>query len=61
MVTFQSKNRKMKHMHFFCTAHNHISDSWNNIYGNIMFNTVFQDNISIMTMNTTQKYRFYFS
>lgn len=42
-------------MHVMCTGHNGVTDARDNKYGNVVFYTVFQNNIPIMAVDAAQK------
>ena len=46
----------MEHMHVMCTGHNGVTDAWYYKYSNVVFYTVFQNNIPIMAVDAAQKH-----
>lgn len=42
-------------MHVMCTGHNGVTDAWYYKYSNVVFYTVFQNNIPIMAVYAAQK------
>lgn len=45
-----------KHMHVMCTGHDGVTDARDNKYDNVVFYTVFQNNIPIMAVDAAQKH-----
>ena len=43
-------------MHVMCTGHNSVTDAWYYKYSNVVFYTVFQNNIPIMAVDAAQKH-----
>ena len=43
-------------MHVMCTGHNGVTDAWYYKYSNVVFYTVFQNNIPIMAVDAAQKH-----
>ena len=43
-------------MHVMCTGHDGVTDARDNKYGNVIFYTVFQNNIPIMAVDAAQKH-----
>ena len=48
----------MEHMHLLRATHEYVADSRNHIDLNAIPDTVFQNNIPVMTVNTAQEYDF---
>ena len=46
----------MEHMHLFCPAHHHISDPGYDKRSNMMFHTVFDYRVAVMTVNTGKEH-----
>ena len=49
----------MEQVHFLRAAHHHITDSWDNECGDIVLNTVFDDNVAVMAVYACQKDNLY--
>ena len=56
MVAPHLQHRQVEHMHVMCTGHNGVTDAWYYKYSNVVFYTVFQNNIPIMAVYAAQKH-----
>ncbi len=55
IIPANTKHRQVEHMHVMCTGHNGVTDAWYYKYSNVVFYTVFQNNIPVAAVDAAQK------